>query len=96
MLQRKHRLVMTLAFVLLNCSIIDKMNVVKALRETDGVLDVFVTSGIYDIILKVRAESEEKLHELVMTKIRIIEGITSSITMVAHSLEPTNTGSLTG
>jgi DNA-binding Lrp family transcriptional regulator len=87
---------MTLAFVLLNCSIIDKLNVVKALQETDGVLDVFVTSGIYDIILKVRAESEEKLHELVMTKIRIIEGITSSITMIAHNPEPTNTGSLTG
>jgi DNA-binding Lrp family transcriptional regulator len=87
---------MTLAFVLLNCSIIDKVNVVKALRETDGVLDVFVTSGIYDIILKVRAESEEKLHELVMTKIRIIEGITSSITMIAHNPEPTTTGSLTG
>jgi hypothetical protein len=48
---------MALAFVLLNCSIIDKMNVVKALRERDGVLDVFVTSGFYDIIiLKVRAD----------------------------------------
>ena len=82
---------MTLAFVLLNCSIIDKVNVVKALRETDGVLDVFVTSGIYDIILKVRAESEEKLHELVMTKIRIIKGITSIIAMIAHNPEPTTT-----
>ena len=82
---------MALAFVLLNCSIIDKMNVVKALRETDGVLDIFVTSGIYDIILKVWAESEEKHHELVMTKVRIIEGITSSITMIAHNPEPTTT-----
>ena len=83
---------MALAFVLLNCSIIDKMNVVKALRERDGVLDVFVTSGFYDIIiLKVRAESEGKLHELVMTKVRIIEGITSSITMIAHNPEHTTT-----
>ena len=83
---------MALAFVLLNCSIIDKMNVVKALREKHGVLDVFVTSGFYDIIiLEVRAESEEKHHELIMTKIRIIEGITSSITMIAHNPEPTTT-----
>ena len=83
---------MALAFVLLNCSIIDKMNVVKALREKDGVLDVFVTSRFYDIIiLKVRAESEEKLHELVMTKIRIIKGITSIIVMIAHNPEPTTT-----
>jgi DNA-binding Lrp family transcriptional regulator len=82
---------MALAFVLLNCSIIDKMNVVNALRETDGVLDVFATSGIYDIILKVRAESKEKLHELIMTKIRIIEGITSIIAIIGHNPEPTTT-----
>jgi DNA-binding Lrp family transcriptional regulator len=82
---------MALAFVLVNCSIIDKMNVVKALRETDGVLDVFVTSGFDDIILKAQAESKEKLHELVMTKIRIIKGITSIIAMIAHNPEPTTT-----
>jgi DNA-binding Lrp family transcriptional regulator len=41
-----------------------------------------MTTGIYDLILKAEAESEAKLREDVIRKIRAIGGVRSTTTMI--------------
>ena len=73
---------MTQAFILVNCDR-DKQGMVNAnLKEIKGVIDLCVTEGLYDLILKVEAESEDKLKEDVIKKVRATDGIKSTITLI--------------
>jgi hypothetical protein len=45
-------------------------------------VDVFKVEGIYDIIARVNSYTEEKLKELVSERIRRIDGITGTVTVI--------------
>lgn len=73
---------MTQAFILVNCDK-DKKEMVKAnFKEIKGVLDLCVTEGLYDLILKAEAEDEDKLKEDVIKKVRATDGIKSTTTLI--------------
>jgi DNA-binding Lrp family transcriptional regulator len=46
------------------------------------VVDVYRVQGMYDIIAKVELDNEEDLKELVSERIRKIEGITGTVTIM--------------
>jgi DNA-binding Lrp family transcriptional regulator len=73
---------MTDALVFVNCSVNNQEMIRDQASEIKGVLEVYMTTGIYDLILKVQAENEAKLREEVVRKVRSIGGVKSSTTMI--------------
>jgi Lrp/AsnC family transcriptional regulator for asnA, asnC and gidA len=55
----------------------------KALREIKGVEEAYPLYGVYDIIVRTRADTMNKLKEI-HDKIRRLERVKSTITMIAH------------
>lgn len=71
-----------MAFVLINSEIGSEGEVLNELRKVDGVEEAYSVYGVYDIIAKVRAESMEKLKDIVTWKIRRINKVRSTLTMI--------------
>jgi DNA-binding Lrp family transcriptional regulator len=74
---------MTLAFVFVNCGLDQSSAVEKAVKDVQGVLEANLTTGIYDLILKVQADDENKLEE-VIKRIKTISGVTSTMTSIIY------------
>ena len=72
---------MSRAFVLLNCDIGTDNAVISAINGMSGVSEAAGLSGVYDIIAKLNAESDSGISRIV-TKIRSIASIRSSLTMI--------------
>jgi DNA-binding Lrp family transcriptional regulator len=73
---------MPLAFVLINAEIGSEDEVVGELRKLANVKESYVVYGVYDIVAKVEADSMDKLKEIVTWKIRRLEKVRSTLTMI--------------
>jgi len=73
---------MTTAYVLLNCDIGSEKAVIQLLKGLEEVKEVHGVFGVYDIIAKVEAGITEKLHETITLKIRKMEKIRSTLTLM--------------
>lgn len=73
---------MPLAFVLINAEIGSEDEVVGELRKLANVKESYVVYGVYDIVAKVEAESMDKLKEIVTWKIRRLDRVRSTLTMI--------------
>jgi DNA-binding Lrp family transcriptional regulator len=70
------------AFVLINTEIGSEADVLKDLRKIEGVEEAHSVYGVYDIIAKVSAESMDKLKEIVTWRIRRLDKVRSTLTMI--------------
>jgi DNA-binding Lrp family transcriptional regulator len=73
---------MPLAFVLINAEIGSEDEVLTELRKLGNVKESYVVYGVYDIVAKVEAESMDKLKEVVTWKIRRLDKVRSTLTMI--------------
>jgi len=73
---------MPIAFVLMNTEIGSEGEVLKSLRNIPGVEEAYSVYGVYDIIAKVKAESMDKLKDIVTWRIRRLEKVRSTLTMI--------------
>lgn len=73
---------MPVAFVLINAEIGSEDEVVVELRKIGNVKESYVVYGVYDIVAKVEAESMDKLKEIVTWKIRRLDRVRSTLTMI--------------
>ena len=73
---------MPLAFVLINAEIGSEDEVVVELRKIGNVKESYVVYGVYDIVAKVEADSMDKLKEVVTWKIRRLDKVRSTLTMI--------------
>jgi len=73
---------MPLAFVLINAEIGSEDDVLQELRKIGNVKESYVVYGVYDIVAKVEAESMDKLKEIVTWKIRRLDKVRSTLTMI--------------
>jgi DNA-binding Lrp family transcriptional regulator len=60
------------AFVMLNVETGSEDNVLKQLRKIGVVEEAYVSYGVYDLVLKVKANTMEELKEAVTHKIRTL------------------------
>ena len=67
---------MAKAYVLMNCDLGSEETVISSLKEIEDVKEAHGTLGLYDIILKIESESEEKIREIVTGIIRKIQKFT--------------------
>ena len=70
------------AFVLINTQTGFEKTVLQNLMEIKGVEQVFSIYGVYDIIAKVNAESMDKLKELLTWRVRRLENVRSTLTLI--------------
>ena len=56
---------MTSAFLLINSEFLFTEEVMNKLKEIPEIVDICIVQGLYDIIAKVKLNTEEKLKELV-------------------------------
>jgi len=73
---------MNMAFVLINAEIGSEEEVAREIMKIDGVEEAYVVYGVYDVIAKVKAENLDKLKEIITWKIRRMEKVRSTLTMM--------------
>ena len=74
--------IMVTAYVLINCDLGSEEFVISELKSLEDVVEVHGTFGAYDILAKVEAELVEKLRETITWKIRKIDKIRSTLTLM--------------
>jgi len=73
---------MHIAFVLINTEIGGMEEVLEAIKKVEGVTEAYSVYGVYDIIAKVKADTMDKLKEVVTWHIRRINKVRSTLTMI--------------
>lgn len=73
---------MATAYVLINCELGSEEAIIQHLKGLDGVREVHGTFGAYDILAKIESDTVEKLRETITWKIRKIERIRSTLTLM--------------
>jgi len=71
-----------LAFVLINAEIGSEAEILKELRKMESVKEAYLVYGVYDIVAKVEADTMEKLKEFTSFKVRRINKVRSTLTMI--------------
>jgi len=70
------------ALLLINTELGAERNVLEKLNSIQNVKESHLTYGVYDIILIVDAETQDKLKETITYKIRALPGIKTTLTMM--------------
>lgn len=73
------------AFVLINVESGAEDKVLNELKAIENVDESYFSYGVYDIITKICADSMEKLKELVTTRIRSLDQVRSTLTLIMMS-----------
>ena len=73
---------MPTAFVLINTEIGSEADVLKSLKKVEGVNEAFAVYGVYDIVARVKAETMDKLKEIVTWRVRRLDKVRSTLTMI--------------
>lgn len=76
-----HNLIVTLAFVLLNCDIGSARAVMGEMKQISGVSEAMGVSGIYDIVAKLRADSNGGITSIIR-QVHLIASVRSCSTMI--------------
>ena len=73
---------MPMAFVLINTEIGSESEVLDELKKIDAVKEAYMVYGVYDVVAKVGANTMDKLKEIVTWKVRSLDEVRSTITML--------------
>ena len=73
---------MSISFVLLIVNLGTERSVVARMREIEGVKKAWQVYGVYNIIAKVEAESIEKMKGILQGKIRRLDNVRSTLSLM--------------
>ena len=73
---------MATAYVLVNCELGSEESIIQQLKNIETVKEVHGTFGAYDILAKLESSTVETLRESITWKIRKIEKIRSTLTLM--------------
>jgi len=73
---------MPTAFVLVNSEIGSENKVLEAVKQIPVVQEAYIVYGVYDIILRVSGSSMDELKGMILTNIRGLENVRSTLTMI--------------
>ena len=73
---------MATAYVLVNCELGSEESIIRQLKNIETVKEVHGTFGAYDILAKIESSTVETLRESITWKIRKIEKIRSTLTLM--------------
>ena len=73
---------MAKAYVLINCELGSEDKIISDLRKLEHIKDAVGTFGAYDMVAKIEAETSEQLRETVTWKIRKMDKVRSTLTLM--------------
>ena len=73
---------MVIAYVLINCDLGFEEQIIEELKHISDVKEVHGTFGAYDILAKVESDQVSTLRETIMWKIRKIDKVRSTLTLM--------------
>jgi len=79
--------VLPVAFVVINTEIGYMDAVLEEVRAIEGVREAHTVFGVYDIIAKIEAEDMSKLKNIVTARIRGLNNVRSTLTMIVMEKE---------
>jgi DNA-binding Lrp family transcriptional regulator len=74
---------MPTAWVLINTEPGSEADVLKDLKKIAEVQDAYAVYGVYDIVAKVKADTMDRLKEISTLKVRRLDKVRSTLTMIA-------------
>ena len=78
---------MPTAFVMINTELGSEKEVLDEIRKIDEIKESSIVYGIHDIAAKIRADSMDKLNEIV-TLVRSLDKIRATVTLILIKEEP--------
>jgi DNA-binding Lrp family transcriptional regulator len=81
---------MPIAFVLINAEIGSEGEVLAELKKVEGVEEAYSVYGVYDVIAQVKADSMDKLKDIVTWRIRRLNKVRSTLTMIVIDIMATS------
>ena len=73
---------MAKAYVLINCELGSEDKIISDLRKLEHIKDAVGTFGAYDMVAKIEAETSEQLRDTVTWKIRKMDKVRSTLTLM--------------
>ena len=70
------------AYVLFTVESGSEEQVLNDLRKTGEITESYVSYGVYDLIVKVRADTMENLKSLITSRVRPIKNVRSTLTLI--------------
>jgi DNA-binding Lrp family transcriptional regulator len=70
------------AFILINTDTGAEEEVLSELKKIPGVTEAYTIYGVYDLIAKVEADTLDKVKEIVSSRIRRLEHVRSTLSMM--------------
>jgi len=78
---------MATAYILINCELGSEESIILELINLDGVIEVHGTFGAYDILAKIESPTVDVLRETITWKIRKIDQIRSTLTLMCIEVQ---------
>jgi DNA-binding Lrp family transcriptional regulator len=73
---------MPAAIVLINTEVGFEIEVLKELKKVEGVDQASAVYGVYDIVARVKADTMDRLKEIMTLRIRRLDKVHSTLTMI--------------
>jgi len=74
---------METAYVLITCGLGHEAEIIDEIKQLEDVKEVTVVFGAYDILAKVKSANVENLRETITWKIRKLNRVRSTLTLMA-------------
>ena len=72
---------MSITYVLIICEVGTEKSILAELKSLESVKEISGLFGSYDVIVKLEATSEEKIKDIVVSKIRNLKKIRTTVTL---------------
>jgi len=72
------------AYVLLNSELGQESKIIEALEDVEEITKIYSLYGIYDLIIEMEAETMDKVKEIVFNRVRRLEHVKSTITLLTY------------
>jgi DNA-binding Lrp family transcriptional regulator len=70
------------AYVLFNVESGSEDAILNQLRDLNNVLESYVSYGVYDLVVRIKADTMDELKNLVTHKIRTLKQVRSTLTLI--------------
>jgi DNA-binding Lrp family transcriptional regulator len=70
------------AYVLINVESGSEDDVLNELKSIEGVEEAYFSYGVYDLITKIKADTMDKLKEMVTRRVRTLSKVRSTLTLI--------------
>mgnify|MGYP000557176172 FL=1 len=77
---------MNISYVLIVCEVGAEKSILAELKSLESVKEISGLFGSYDIIVKLEAISEEELEDIVVSKIRNLKNVRTTLTLTVKEI----------